>query len=138
MSTFKRLLPAPPQVRMHGELINQLMVMIPAQSHNITIIEPIYRQEIQRNKMENNSYYRNIQFTNLTDKPPNLTEDIEMISNNMKFISFSQSPFYHQLEIQVQLLYRSQHQSQIITISSPIWLTLMIITNTPIWENMKM
>ena len=92
MSTFKRLLPAPPQVRMHGELINQLMVMIPAQSHNITIIEPIYRQEIQRNKMENNSYYRNIQFTNLTDKPPNLTEDIEMISNNMKFISFSQSP----------------------------------------------
>ena len=52
MSTFKRLLPAPPQVRMHGELINQLMVMIPAQSLNITIIEPIYRQEIQRNKME--------------------------------------------------------------------------------------
>ena len=50
MSTFKRLLPAPPQVRMHGELINQLMVMIPAQSLNITIIEPIYRQEIQRNK----------------------------------------------------------------------------------------
>ena len=139
MSTFKRLLPAPPPSK-NAWGVNQSIdgndpSTITQHNDNRTNLSSRNSKE---QKWKNNSYYRNIQFTNLTDKPPNLTEDIEMISNNMKFISFSQSPFCHQLEIQVQLLYRSQHQSQIITISSPIWLTLMIITNTPIWENMKM
>ena len=93
MSTFKRLLPAPPPSK-NAWGVNQSIdgndpSTITQHNDNRTNLSSRNSKE---QKWKNNSYYRNIQFTNLTDKPPNLTEDIEMISNNMKFISFSQSP----------------------------------------------
>ncbi|CAX43170.1 polysome-associated RNA binding protein, putative [Candida dubliniensis CD36] len=89
MSTFKRLLPAPPPSK-NAWGVNQSIDG--KDSNPITQQNDKFSKKSKEQKRKNNSFYRNIQIANLADQSSNLTEDIEIISNKMKIISFSQSP----------------------------------------------